>query len=450
MNNLQNNFQRELFTIIKEKWFSLYGLLATLFIELFILLPYLWNNFGAGFSCTEWIAISVIVMITFSFWMFSRRYPKNIKNKVGIVVAITTEDKKEYIRLKSDLISKLKEVIKIQNKEDAFNIVELPEYFSAKIKDRASSIQALRKSRGHFLIYGSCKFRFEHGKKCYYMNLEAAVTHRPIPLIISDTFSKEFAELFPRKIIFPVEDEISGFEITREWIGLVARYIIGIAAFLSYDFDLSFELFKELHQELKSIDTNILQIKKIKTRIPKWISMNALRIANRKYFQYRKTKSKPILNEIKPFLDILKNFDPNNYSAHLLRGIYLFLVERNIEEAKKEIEHSKNNLDATWRYSEAFLYAYEGNLDKAERSYKKAFLAEVTPDIIFQTEEFIYDVLEIEAGKCQLWYCVGMINWKAKGDNILAKVVFEKFLSCGNEQLYFEQKRKVKEYLRSL
>jgi len=450
MNDVQNNFLGELLKIIKEKWSLPLGLLAILILELLILCPYLWNNFGNGLSIYEYIILSIIILITFSFWLFNRRCPQNAKNKVGIVVAITTEDKREYIRLKADLISKLKEVIRIQNKEDAFNIVELPEYFAVKIKDEVSSKNALIKSKGNFLIYGSCKRRFENGKQCYYMNLEAAVIHRPIPVVISDIFSKEFAELFPRRIIFPVEDEISGFEITKELIGLVARYVIGIAAFLSYDFDFSLELFKELHQELKSIKINIDQIKEIKARVPKWIAGNALNIASRKYFQYRKTKNKSLLIEMKSPLEILKNIDPNNYQAHLLRGIYLFLVERNITEAKKEIERSKNNLDATWRYNEAFLYAYEGNLDKAERSYKKAFRAEVAPDVIFQTEEFIYDVLEMEPEKYQLWYCVGMINYKVKEDQALAKEELEKFLNCGDDELFPEQKRKVKEYLKQL
>ena len=92
--------------------------------------------------------------------------------------------------------------------------------------------------------------------------------------------------------------------------------------------------------------------------------------------------------------------------------------------------------------------AYENNLDKAERSYRKAFKYTVSPDVIFQTEEFINDVLEKDPDKCQLWYCLGMINWFVKKDRILGREAFEKFLKCRSEGDFTEQKRKVKAYLR--
>lgn len=81
-------------------------------------------------------------------------------------------------------------------------------------------------------------------------------------------------------------------------------------------------------------------------------------------------------------------------------------------------------------------------------TYKRAFKYDVDPRTLFQTEEFINDVLELEPEQCQLWYCIGMINWFAKEDRILGKSAFERFLECGTASDYADQKRKVNEYLR--
>lgn len=443
---MNNDLQRELLGFVKEKRLSPLGLAALLVLEALILLPYFWTNFGTGLTLLEYIILAFIFTVSILVWFLSRRYPSNPKGKIGIVVAVVTENKADYIKLRSDLIDGLHSIINNKYKQDIFNVIPLNEYLASKVKDRETSHEALEKTKSHLVIYGICKRRLDNGEK-YFLQLEAVVRHRAIPLAKSDQLSQEFAKLFPRRVAFPVTQELIGFEVAREWLHLATKYMLGVAAFLSYDFEFAFELFKELQQELKHIDVNIEQLKKLRSYIPKRISETSVVLAAKKYFQYRKTKERQHLENAKIYLDILQNLDPNNYEAHLLRGIYLFVINKDVESAKKEIRKSKNNMDSTWRYSEAFLYAYDGDLDKAERSYKKAFKSEVLPDIIFQTEEFIHDVLGLEPEKCQLWYGLGMINWKAKGDLILAKQAFEKFLECGDEQLYREQKQKVDQYI---
>ncbi|MCJ7457629.1 MAG: hypothetical protein MUP17_01390 [candidate division Zixibacteria bacterium] len=445
--NSENGILKEALSFIKQKWYSPLGLLALLIVELFILLPYLWNNFGVGLNLYEWIVVSIVIAVSVLLWEIIRRFPKNTRNKIGVLVAVTTESKREYLRLRSDLILRINEAVKTKAKENIFNIIEIPEHYATKIQDYPSALQSLKRAKAHFIIYGSCKQRLEKGNPHYYLSLDAVVIHKPIPPIVHDKFSQEFAELFPRRVLIPLENEISGFEITKDWIGLVARYIIGVAAFLSGEFPFSFELSKELHAQLKGVQTDILQIKKIKARVPLLISESCLAIANKHYFLYERTEDKKELLAIKPLLDFLRKIDPNNYKAHLLRGIYLFLVERDVDGAKEEMKRCKSVNDCAWRYSEAFLYAYERDLNKAESSYKKAFKYPIVPASLFQIEEFINDVLEIEPEKCQLWYCIGMINWFVKTDTIAGRDAFERFLNCGSATDFAEQKRKVKEYL---
>lgn len=438
---------KELISIIKDKWLSLKGLFVLLALETLFLSILFWENYGKGFNKYEVIIYFIIIVATIIYWLTERRFPENKKNKIGIIVAITTESKLEYIKLKNDLILELEKTIKMKHKESLFNVIEIPEFYAAKIKDKTTSLDAMNKSRSHFIVFGACKKRMENKKNCYYIVLEAGVAHGPLPLFVSDKLEKEFSELFPRRVLFPVEEEIKGFEIARECIEVTARYIIGIALFLSGNFELSLNIFENLYKELKNIKTNIPSIQKIKDRLPMRISESALSIVKRIYYRYTKTKDVSLFRDIKYFLDLLLNFDPNNYEAHLARGMYVFLCEKNIEKAKKETGKSKNIPDASWRYSLAFLYAYEGKLDKSEKLYKKAVNRSILSEILFNIEEFINDVLEKEPEKYQLWYCLGIINWFAKNDKKLGRKMFEKFLICEDDNFY-EQKRKVEEYLK--
>ena len=105
---------------------------------------------------------------------------------------------------------------------------------------------------------------------------------------------------------------------------------------------------------------------------------------------------------MRPFLNLLNAIDPNNYSAHAIRGIYYFLIEKNIDKAKYEISQTKNNKDIIYKYNKAFLYAFEGRMSLAEKYYKRAFKPRIDSDSLFQIECFIYDVLENEPNRYQL------------------------------------------------
>ena len=441
---------RQLYKIIEEKWNSFQGLLALLIVESLFLSPYFFNNFDQGISLIEFGILFLVLFITIFYWGYSRKYPKNKKN-LGILIAITTENKEEYTHLKNDLIDKIRNTIEKHGMDKTFCVLELQEFRSKQIKNQTLALHHLKKTKCDLIIYGLCKRRFnKEGGESYYIDAEAAVIHDPIPKIIGDQFSREFAELFPRKVTFQTKEEILGFEVTQQWMSVVARYIIAITLNFSKNFDESLLIFQELSEELKSSNFNIEQINKLNSRMPKWIVVNSLNILNKKYFIYRKFKEFKFLEEMEPFLKLVSKIDPSNYHAHLMRAVFLFLAKRDVAGAKKEIKKSKNNIDVSWRYSHAFLAAYEGNLDVAEKQYKKAFKCVVTADSLFQIEEFIYDVLAIEPDKCQLWYCIGMLNWKIKEDNKLATEAFNKFLDCKYTAKFDEQKRKVREYLKCI
>ena len=137
------------------------------------------------------------------------------------------------------------------------------------------------------------------------------------------------------------------------------------------------------------------------------------------------------------YLDIIQDIDPNHYGGHLLRGIYIFLSSRDIESAKKEIKKAKNNRDAAWLWSSAFLDAYEGKLEEAHKTYQRAFRGLVADATALQVETFIVDVVNLEPDKIQLWYCLGMINYLYKEDLPSALEDFQCFCKHAEKANHF-------------
>ena len=94
----------------------------------------------------------------------------------------------------------------------------------------------------------------------------------------------------------------------------------------------------------------------------------------------------------------------------------------------------------------AFLSAYEGNLDEAEIQYRDAFKGKVKDVTVpVQCEEFIQVALEREAGKVQLHYCSGLINYHAKKDSAGAVRDFTAFLESVPKGAFESQQMKARE-----
>jgi hypothetical protein len=268
--------------------------------------------------------------------------------------------------------------------------------------------------------------RFHQNRPTYVLELNASVRHAPIALEVSKQFSKDIDLAFPRKALIPETEELRGFEFTRDLVGIASRFILGIASWISGNPVSAFDLHHGVWTELKRKDDEGLGWpghKQLTPRVASLLVSEGLDAANLRF-----TKKPPkYLEDMRRFLDVTQEIDPNHYSGHLLRGIYYFLSSRDLEKARKEIRKAKNDRDSTWLWSSAFLDAYDGKLEEAHKTYKRAFRGLVTDDTALQVETFITDVLNVEPEKMQLWYCLGMINYFYKEDMESAERDFSKF-----------------------
>ena len=126
-----------------------------------------------------------------------------------------------------------------------------------------------------------------------------------------------------------------------------------------------------------------------------------------------------------------------------MRAIWYFVARRDVAAAKREIRKCKDSPDCAWRYSEAFLLAYEGALTQAYRRYRVVFRHSCPEHLPVEVEEFIMGVLEEEPDKVQLHFCLGVINYFAKGDKARALQELERFLEAAPRKAFPDERRRV-------
>jgi len=271
--------------------------------------------------------------------------------------------------------------------------------------------------------------------------MEGVVTHKPISSEISKSFSKEFAELFPRRLLIQEENDLFAFDLVSNIVNIVSKYIVGIASYISGDLIYAKDLFFSLQNEIGSLKTDIIFISKIKQRLPNRLVEVLFNLSLQQYFIYRKTKDISNLNQMGEYLNEIEKYTSSHYPSNLLKSIYLFLSKRDVKSAINVLKRNKDLRDGLWRFNYAFLKAYEGNLDAAHRAYKNAFkysYPDITP---MQIEEFIIDILTEEPDKNQLYYCLGLINYYAKQDLASAKRDFQLFLDKTTEDEYSKHRK---------
>jgi tetratricopeptide (TPR) repeat protein len=155
--------------------------------------------------------------------------------------------------------------------------------------------------------------------------------------------------------------------------------------------------------------------------------------------RFRDTRDEGLVEQAKPLLDKVLQLEPHNARAHSSLSIYYFIVGRDIDSAIACIRKCKNLEDPAWRFSFPFLYAYKGDMRRAEKYYKRAVKHNTRPALVNEVEDFILWVLEEEPDKVQLYYCLGLLNELFKEDHRQAIQDYNQFLNKVNENDFVEQ-----------
>ena len=381
----------------------------------------------------HWVtgAIDLVLLISWAiFWFYNRfSLPRNKKDKVGIVIAIFSENEKERKQLKADFISKLKADFREEGILDFAEIIFLKNHFARQIKESSiptAEIEKINKKiKAHFYVWGDIKTRTsgDEGEK-YFLYFHGYVVHKPISQNLSLEISKDFSKVLPQEVNFLEKRGFEGFEASARLVHLAAKYIIGVAAFVSQNPQLALRLHSGLMEQFNLFKPLPPHLQDIRNRIPILVSEELLWIAKWHFENER-------YDDAKSFLDKSLSENNNNYGAFLLKAVIDFLIDNSIEAAFKSLsraeKYAKNTFE--WRYSKAFLYFWSEDYDKAltqcqkikNQSYASEFFT------LENVRKFNLDLISKTNFKPQLYFWMGYLSYFKEKNMANALDDFENF-----------------------
>ncbi len=390
-----------------------------------------------------------LAMSWVAYWIFNKlRLPRNSKDKVGIVIAIFSENEAERQKLKADFIFKLKKDLQQEGVLNFSEVFFLKNHFVSEIFESSNPKSQLekinKKIKAHFYIWGDVKKRpdGDEGEK-YFINFQGYVIHKPISQNLSNQISIDFSKVLPAEVNFLEKRSFRGFEASAKIVNLAAKYIIGIAAFVSYDPRLAFRLHNGLKDQFNAFRPLPPHLQDIRNRIPILISDETIWIAK---WHFRENR----IEEAKKYLQISLAENINNYDSWLFKSIVDFQVDKNPEQALKSAEKAKNcaRKSFEWQYSEAFLYFWKEKYQKALKLCQK-IKTQMYPNeeaTLSEVRQFNLNRLSGQHPKAQLYFWIGYLAYFKEKNYANALQDLEKFEELADDTMG-ELKQKSSAYL---
>lgn len=437
---------------VEDQWSTKKGLLLVLFL---VGSSFLWLATSVDLrklTLGQWALGSLVMLSVSALWWFTR-LPRVPRKKVGFGVAILYEEGSDGKKIQADFAGKLRELVLVSSRlRYTFHFVEFKDRVARRFVEGEHERLAI-KTNCHFVIYGRAKSRNLFGDPSYVMELKGVVRHGPIQADLGLKFREDFSQLLPSRVVIKDPDSLLLFEFAARHIDVVARYIIGVAAALSGDVPYAEQLLLDARARLEEIsktgDAPVLAT--LRSRIASRLGEvydSLLSDAQRKYILKRDLEA---LKESARLLAKRREVAKDNYFTRQAAALCAFLLDKDIELARREYAGCRHVDDGSWRYGEAFLTAYEGDLDRAYREYCSAFSAPLQDaSVPIQCEEFIQLSLEREPDRYWLHFCLGMINHRVKGDLLAASRDFQHFLDRVTPGRFENQVRAVSQWQKEI
>jgi hypothetical protein len=428
---IPNEFVRVALASIQQRWHTRSGLVVGLALAAAVLLFAFAGVDLANVSRSE-IAISVVALIGIALAWWWTRLPGAGRGKVGFGVAIDYETDAEAQQLRSDFVGMLRRLLDAsQGLRHKFDFIEFDRRIARQLT-RDQAVELSRQTRCHFVLYGTSRSRLLGGERRQVIDLSGIVRHGPLDEDVKRLFGVEFSELLPSRVIVGEQNSLIGYEFAARHIDIVARYIIGSAAFITGDAPYAEGLLRDAKARLEQLDRSATGplFATLRNRIPVRLSQVYEVLLYRASSRYTFRREPEAIAEMDAIVTRRRSVIEDNYRTKLSAAQCEFLLRHDVAAARREIRACRRFQDGAWRYSEAFLHAYEGDLQRAYISYRAAFQAPLEdPSVPIQCEEFIHLVLNDEPEKYWLHFCLGLLNHRVKGDLVAARRDFETFLN---------------------
>jgi tetratricopeptide (TPR) repeat protein len=249
----------------------------------------------------------------------------------------------------------------------------------------------------------------------------------------------EMSSVLPLKVDIDFNADLEGFEVTSEQIAAAAKYIVAVAYFLSNAPREAVQLLQSLQQTAPSVEQRQLpQSRQLSELVERRLCDFQLHHASVLHFEWRHSHQRHLIEEVERILQSLPLQSKQRGDVRNLQAMCAFILRGDTTTAQDTfvLLSRAEPGNPIWVYSLAFLCAYDGDLEKAHRLYKKAFELDDSAALSIEIEEFVAWCAEAHSERPQLFYCLGYINGRQKKDAQRALSDFKRFIELADPNLY--------------
>lgn len=420
----------EVFEVIERNFYKTSGIVLVWMLA--------WAaSWQAGITPTSIVGATIYLVeiaLLYGGWTFIRRVPQFGPNEIGILIEPTGDEsvKGELEALKRELKAELKKSVLSKR----ISIKQLPP--NRIVEDVDAAVRIRTKSRCHLFIWG----RYERGRmggktfqgfRDNQLNFTYAV---PRPEFVSAFGADVGQSIANRSWLVSSENELVDRKFLVGNLANVAKYIIAsyllgvgnLAASKVFFIEALQAPAKWTGRSEKIVYAFVQGIKRKLARI-EWMEANA--IYSQKVLVNGKFNRDPATLELIIGLTETSLSNGPTPEAYLVRAIVFFL-KNDMVKSRRALKNFKARWphQAACLYSEAFLDAFEGDLESAERCYRRAFKMTVNadPQFVFHLAEFLDAAIFEFPNNPGLRLALGLIHMELL-DDALAIPQFEAFVN---------------------
>jgi len=412
--------------LIKSHWPSPVGLVVACIFSITVAI-------GVGELVPSEIKQAPVVLgvllcaLSLVLWMHARKIPKCPEGRVGFLIAISVEDESTQRIFQRDFIGNLETLLRTGELANRVWVGVLPQRHLPRVLHLDEATAWRKRTKSAFVLYGQVRTRKESVLK-HYIDLSGVVGHAETADHNKRKLSGEFSELLPRRIIAEEGSELPTFELSSTLSSLVAKYIAGIAAYLSGLLDAAEQLYNDAESLAKNSAGSHEIAKKVIERIPTRRSELVITRARALYERWVETRE----NEALLAMDAELNTAPER--AHdlaewkTLKAIGLVAGSGDDLSAIETLVEKLPDGDPVTHMNKAFFDVVRGDLRSAARRYRRANEQGVTMSTIEEVMSFLDWYKEYRPRACcEINYALGFIALHLLKDKTLAKPSFDEF-----------------------
>lgn len=374
-------------------------------------------------SASIFIFFLIVIML-----IKANKLPKARKDAIAILFRVDTETNKQFEEIKRKFIEEFANLLN-SHTTSSFHTLYIPRSRIQSVYNKDEK-EILLKTRCTFLISIRLLTNDMDNPDQYKMSIKCSLIHNKYKDSITKKLHHEFDSLTGLTSIIHYSKQLAltAIELVSEQLSYICKYFFGLTFYLNGQEIKASVICEELNtciNNIKKEEQNNPIIKYLKSNLPK-LNFEINYIASSRFYKkYKSDYSKADLDQSYSYLLKANNYIRNTYSYYLQMSVFHFLRGRNIKESRGCIEECRKTLkNHVWRYSDAFLAAYEGkSLLSVYRKYRIAF--RIDYDLI-EIATFIEHVLEVEPDKTSLHFALGLV-YQQIGDLELMKYHLNKF-----------------------